>query len=261
MSVPVVLAIAGVGLLVLGLGIVEEGNFLGKFKFRRLPVWTRVLSSVAGMALVGTAIWLILPVSDTESTQLVAAATEQVAEPSSKYSFEEGTMGWIPQDFDDSRAVVDVHRTDERAKDGRYSLAMDVSLIGGHPNNSKGEVWVDMRDLPPTGDVAPLDLDSSTLTAWVYAPSGARGEGSRPNGFQLFVKDDNFRSLYGSWRNVVAENWVQVFLPVAAFEPRDGYMDPGFDPSRIIVVGVKIATGTDSRARYEGVVFIDQVEW
>lgn len=79
--------------------------------------------------------------------------------------------------------------------------------------------WVDMtRHAPVIGGKAitvPVDMSNHTITAWVYAPNGARGQTRRPNGFQIFVKDSDWRSQYGTWFNITEEDrWVLIKLAV-----------------------------------------------
>jgi hypothetical protein len=38
-------------------------------------------------------------------------------------------------------------------------------------------------------------------------------------------------------------------------------MDPGFDPTKIVSVGVKIAAGSGSTATYPGSVYLDEIRW
>jgi len=183
------------------------------------------------------------------------------AKSSVRYSFENAIQGWQAQDYEDSMACERVGRSEERSKEGRYSLRMVMDLVGGDSHKSKGEAWVNMRENGPKGVKVPANLDKRTITAWVYAPKGARGEPSRPNGFQLFVKDSDWRSEYGAWLNVKEGQWTRISLPVTSSKPSKGWMDKGFDPTRIIALGVKMGAGGGSDAKYKGAVFVDAVEW
>lgn len=175
-----------------------------------------------------------------------------------KYGFE---CGWIPQNYEDSRACTQVVLSDERAMQGRYSLKMTMGLVGSDKHKSKGEAWVNMLQNPPGGEHIPVNLLGRTIVAWVYAPRGARGDRSRPNGFQVFVKDKNWKSQYGPWHNVTEENWFDISLKVSPFAPMDGYMDDGFDPTQIIAIGVKMGAGGGSTETYNDSVYVDGVDW
>jgi len=261
LTLSVVLAIAGAFLLLLG---ITGGDFdaLGKIKVPKISTWARVVSFVVGLLLIGAGIWFGFLQSPGNSIQETSKSIGPVSlSTKSKYSFEDGSMGWIPQDYENSRAVVQVFQSDETAKEGQYSLKMLVELLGGDAHKSQGEVWVNMQNNPPNGEQIPIDLNNRTVTAWVHAPQGSTGDTDSPNGFQLFVKDENWKSLYGSWHNVVEDDWVQISLIVSDTKPTDGWIDSGFDPSQIIAIGVKIGSGGDSTAKYEGPVYIDAIDW
>jgi hypothetical protein len=191
-------------------------------------------------------------------------------QPAKRFSFEPGTMGWLPQGgVEDTQAVTDVAQSTIRAWSGWASLVLEVNLIGGdHPTNSKGEAFVDMRYNLPTGTTtpAPYDLTGTTITCWVYAPPGSAGDANSPNGFQVFVKDKSFKSEYGTWENIAPERegtWFQISLTSGTQVPPGGYMDPEFDPTRIVLLGVKIGAGGKStdQMRYTGPVYIDACDW
>lgn len=175
-----------------------------------------------------------------------------------KYGFE---CQWVPQDYEDSRACTQVLLSKERAVQGRYSLKMMMDLVAGDKERDKGEAWINMLENPPHGEHIPVNLRGRTVTASVYAPRGARGERSRPNGFQVFVKDKKWKSQYGPWHNVREEDWMDISLKVSRFNPPGGHTDPGFDPTQIIAVGVKMGAGGGSKAKYKDPVFIDAVDW
>ena len=116
---------------------------------------------------------------------------------------------------------------------------------------------------PPPGIQAPINLEDVLITVWVYAPGGAAGDPNRPNGVQVFVKDQNWLSEYGAWFNLsgYTDRWIPITLTPSRQPPPGVYMDAGFDPSNIIVVGVKIGAGTNSEATYSGPIYIDGVTW
>lgn len=185
-----------------------------------------------------------------------ASLQKQATHP--KYGFE---CGWIPQDYEDSRACTQVLLSEEKAMQGHYSLKMMMDLVGGDKHKSKGEAWVNTLENPPVGEHIPVNLQGRTVTAWVYAPAGARGKWNKPNGFQIFVKDKDYKSEYGPWHNVTEEDWFKISLKVSPFAPENGSMDAGFDPGQIIAIGVKMGAGDGSTAMYKGHVFIDGIDW
>ncbi len=40
-----------------------------------------------------------------------------------------------------------------------------------------------------------------------------------------------------------------------------GFVAPGFDATRIVAVGVKMALGDDPGARFDGAFYLDAVDW
>ncbi len=182
---------------------------------------------------------------------------------SSRYGFESSDIFWVAQTWEDSQAVTAVDRSDKEAKFGCYSMKLTVDLIGGDEKKGKGEAYVDMRYFPPMGVKAPVNLENVPITIWVYVPAGAAGESDRPNGVQVFVKDQNWKNEYGTWFNLpnYTDRWVPISLTPSRQKPLMGYIDEGFDPSKIVVVGVKIGAGKDSKAIFKGPIYVDGVNW
>ncbi|MCC6615808.1 MAG: cellulase family glycosylhydrolase [Anaerolineae bacterium] len=203
----------------------------------------------------------------------IAPSAETAIPPPVFYSFEDGDMGWFAQDYTNSQACSEV-RISDVALDGQSSLEMILNLRGGDEHLGQGEALVSLEIHPPQGLTAPVDLEGHTITIWVYAPKstsssqdarGPAGNPDSPNGLQVLVKDAEFRNEYGIWQNVVEGEWNRVTLTVSAQVPERGlsrgYMDPGFDPTQITVIGLKIGTGGGSTAWYEGSIYIDAVGW
>lgn len=181
---------------------------------------------------------------------------------SSKYGFESGVMGWMHQTLEDSQAVTAVAQSERNvAKLGCYSLKLTVDLGDRQVNKSKGEAYVDIRFFLPAKVTAPLNLEGVQISAWVYVP-GAAGSPDRPNGVQLFVKDQNWRSEYGRWFNLTSARWILVTLtPLRTTPLRGGYMESGFDPTKIIMVGIKVGAGAGSETPYLGPIYVDAIDW
>jgi hypothetical protein len=179
-------------------------------------------------------------------------------------------MGWEPQEDDYMQAVTSVSRFLMQAKEGRASLALTMRLIGGDEwqRFNEDEVVVDMRYNRPDGMVtsAPYDLTDRIVTCWVYAPFGSGGTADSPNGLWLFVKDANLRRKNGTRVDITLNRegtWFSIDLDLSARVPGDEYEDSGFDPTRIILLGVKISAGEEStdQMRYEGPILLDACDW
>jgi uncharacterized protein YraI len=213
---------------------------------------------------------LQVPCADIPIVPTPTPPPTQTAPPSPKYSFESGTMGWEPQrGASDTGAVTAVAQSSDQTRHGRPSLELTVDLIGGnHPTNSKGEAFVDMGHNLPSGITtpAPYDLTGRMITCWVYAPPGSAGDAGSLNGFQVFVKDTDFNSEYGTWENITPQRegtWFQIALTPSTETPPGGYKDLEFNPTRIILLGVKIGAGGQStdQMRYAGPVYVDTCDW
>jgi hypothetical protein len=223
-----------------------------------------------------TATWTPTPVTPTATPTRTSAPTNTPTPTStptpttaacppdpSKYGFE-GEISWVAQTYQDSQACTAVGRSEKgTAKFGCYSLRCAVDLVGGDLHKSKGEAYVELQSSPPAGVTVPANLEGREITVWVYVPGSAVGDPSRPNGVQVFVKDQSFRNEYGTWLNLVGntDKWIPVTFTPSRQLPPMGYMDSGFDPTNIIVLGVKIGAGGGSTATYKGPIWIDGVNW
>jgi len=164
---------------------------------------------------------------------------------------------WRQQTYTDSQGITKVMGSSERAYTGGHSLKLSANLIGSDLYISKGEAFVDLRYHAPPGVQVPVNLKGIILRCWIYAPTGSSGEPNHPNGLQIFVKDENWRSKYGAWVNIQEGQWNEVALAPSSETPPDGYMDKDFDPTRIVMVGVKVGTGTGASARFQGAFYLD----
>ena len=173
----------------------------------------------------------------------------------SRYGFEKGSMGWVKQTWSTDQGVTAVNQSADQAKLGNFSLELITDLEGGHSNRSKGEAYV---------EIPIQNLEGKPITVWVYVPQEALGDPQIPNGIQVFVKDEFYKGEYGTWRDITPEKvdaWFQVTLMPSRTEPLGGYMHPEFNPTQIRVVGVKVAIGEGSTARYSGPIYVDAVDW
>lgn len=186
-----------------------------------------------------------------------------------KYNFETTTQGWQAQTWIDSQGITAVARDTSKAKNGVASLRCTVNLQGGDETqlpNTKGEAWVDMQNNPPAGVTVPVNLSNATVSVWLFLPQEAAGDPSRPNGIQIFFKDNNWRNRYSSWHNIgnppyglETDTWVQIQINCAT--ENWAYDEPGFDMTRVRAVGVKIGTGGGSTATFNGYIWIDSFDW
>ncbi|MBV6399875.1 MAG: hypothetical protein CNIPEHKO_00152 [Anaerolineales bacterium] len=222
---------------------------------------TATFPTLTPQPLVTTLVFLGPTPSATSSIGLLPATFTQ-ARP--MYSFENFSNGWAPQAYYSTIACIQVSNSSDIVKDGQYSLEVQMNLIGNDEQSNRGEVWVDMRNYPPFPTqqlFVPLDLKGHTITMWVFAPTGAIGDSTQPNGFQIFVKDIHWNGSYSSWTNIVENEWIELSFAVTDSTAESGFMEEGFDPRQIIAVGLKMGAGGSSTAIYQGPIFIDAVDW
>lgn len=177
------------------------------------------------------------------------------------WDFETGTDGWTYQTYTNSQAIVSVERASNRWFTGTASLGMVVDLIGGDANRGKGEALVDVSNTPPPGTTAPLNLACKPVSCRVYLPTCGLGNSATPNQVQLFVKDVNGKSEYGSPMRVVTDQWFEVKLRPSPQMPDSGYVDPGFAPAAIDQFGIRFMAPDGSQSRYRGKVYLDACGW
>ncbi len=175
------------------------------------------------------------------------------------YSFAAGDEGFELQTWQDSQACTALARVVSGPANTTACLAVSVHLHEDTTNFGKGEVFLDMAQHLPNGIVIPANLRDRAVTAWVYCPAPLGGPGTNPNSVQVFCKDANWKALYGSPVQVVQESWMPVSVTPGTNAPAGGWMQDGFDPAQIRLVGVKIGAGTDSGARYDGMMYVDGI--
>jgi len=173
---------------------------------------------------------------------------------------------WQAQTYADSQAIYAVSITTGCAHSELGGLKMSIDLVGGHPNKSNGEVFVDLRYHPPLLEppccvTAPVNLSGRQVCAYVWNPAGSEGNPSCPNGLQVVVKDGNWKSFYGTWHNIRENQWNYVCTTPGTTAPPGGYMDAGFDPTKIVLLGVKVGAGGCSTAEFSGTMCLDDVGW
>jgi hypothetical protein len=190
-----------------------------------------------------------------------AAPALLTAPTNQKYTFDSDDEGFVCQTYTDSRACTNLVQTTAGPSNLSGCLAIDMHLVGGHANYSKGEVYVDMSGNLPTNTPdmeVPLDLSGKHVETWVYCPAGMKGPGGSPNGVQMLCKDSSWKTYYGSWEAITEDCWFNVSMAPSATAPNHGYVDSGFDPTSIRFIGLKVGTGgSSSNHNYDGSMYVD----
>ena len=172
----------------------------------------------------------------------------------SLFNFETATSeGWQASTQKGELGVSGVNVSSEQSYSGEYSLAMSVHLNAADADLNGGAAFV----------MVPGNMAGSPITAWLKLPKGATGDPAHPNGVQLFVKDQDFRIQMSAWQNIGTDipedQWTKIKFTPATTNPTGGYTDAGFDPSQVIVVGVKLSAGNGSQTPFHGVCYLDIV--
>jgi len=198
-------------------------------------------------------------ISDWSSSKTIYIPIEDP----SRYHFETGKQGWQNQQgAGNFNACINVAWSTNFVKKGHLSLRMDMHIIPGNSTYDNGEAFVDMANTPPDpqgSEFVPIALSNVKVTNWVYCPTGAIGDPSKPNGIQIFFKDINWKSWYGPWNNVVENQWVKYTNIIGITTP--GYVDSGFNGNLIRAIGVKMGGGGGSTKTYDGPIYIDAIYW
>ncbi|MDD4957656.1 MAG: cysteine peptidase family C39 domain-containing protein [Candidatus Omnitrophica bacterium] len=159
-------------------------------------------------------------------------------------------ISWHIEDENEAlKAIKSVYRdtaTDE------FVLTMDLETDSA--TNSKGEIYFDLRkDVPGLGWDDPLNMTSRPLSMLIEVPEEMIGSVECPNGARLFVEDASGNIQYGTWVNLKeGEKLYQMDLTPTFGDIPMGYTFPGFDPSRIVRVGINISTQSGSNTDFHG---------
>jgi len=164
---------------------------------------------------------------------------------------------WQAQDYPDSQAITRV--VYDRA---HQRLTAMGKFVGDDTHRSKGEVYLDLRYVPELESTQPLDFSATTVAVDVDVPAGfhhlySPSQPERPNGIQIFFKDSAWRCLYGPWQNTERGRMRRQYRLTYSFATSTpAYEDPGFDPARIMIIGVKFGIAPGSRQRYGGPLYV-----
>jgi mannan endo-1,4-beta-mannosidase len=221
-----------------------------EFQMKYLKLLCAILFSAA---MLGSAIGIAIAMSSGSlSLPIIDCATDENA----VFDFETKTTEcWENSTKAGEQGISAVYPTSAEARSGQYSLAMTthLSYSTSITDLNQGIAFV----------MFPGNMEGHSISAWVKCPEDAHGDDDHPTGIQLFVKDQNFRIQMTCWRDIgksiPEDEWTEVGLTPSHTNPSCGYTDEGFDPTRIMMVGIKLGAGTDSRVPFEGTCYLDFV--
>lgn len=216
-------------------------------------LWAIVMVLIIGAILTsGFTMTVFSDISTAESASAYSSKFRNI-----KFDFEAGTEGWILATVDSDNpsgngAIEGVAQSADLAHTGTYSLKMSVDLQPGEDSPKRnGEALV----------MCTGNLEGHKITARVWCPTGSIGNYYAPNGIMLFAKDSKWKGEYGSWENIQENTWMELSLVVDGQpDPLYGWASPDFDPTDVIVMGLKIGANDKPEAKgYNGPIYLDTV--
>lgn len=163
--------------------------------------------------------------------------------------FDGGTLqGWTLKKG--ANAITKLRVSQLEHVSGSSSLQMDVNVT---KNNRVGEAFV---------KVPGRALKNCVVIAKIKPSSACAGPEDRPNCVLLFVRDHAGRGKFGMWRNPHARQWREIAVSVNRNAVPLGSVDEGFDPDRIVTVGLLFKLNEEHAESYScvGQVFVDDVQ-
>ncbi len=214
--------------------------------------WRR--ATTVGLATAILSLWLSGVACSASQGPGRATAEAETAGNAVVYDFESyGAQGWDVSNKSGEKAFFIASVASEEAYEGQNALVLHTNLDYGDPDLGQGMVAA----------IYAGDLEGKPIKARVYVPVDFPIDYNRPHFLQLFCSDQKGKSLFGTYRNIHFHiprgQWTEMELVPGRSQPVGGYMDPGFDPSDIVKIGLKIGAGAGSSATYDGPVYLDFV--
>ncbi len=131
-------------------------------------------------------------------------------------------------------------------------LIVNTRFSSTNSANSEGEIYFDVRKLDAVWD-KPMNLTVRPIRMEIAVPQGMKGSRETPNTSRLFVEDIDGNRQYGPSLALSGNNGGCQMEIIPTFgEIPSGFTDDGFDPSKIIKIGVNIAIHPSSKTDFEG---------
>ncbi len=169
---------------------------------------------------------------------------------------------WKVETYEDSQAITGTYLDAARGL-----RVIQVNLVAGDPQRSKGELYISLKGFDIEGitrdEEDRADLGGHKVRFEIKTLRKLVGPGYAPNGVQIFEKsqDENgeWHSRYSRWINIKPGDWMRV-----EYDPEReaaSYRDTGFDARQVVTLGLKIATNDMApfQAAYAGDVYIRNV--
>jgi hypothetical protein len=162
------------------------------------------------------------------------------------FDFENTTLeDWAISSSAEEQGIEKLSITTQEHFEGKAALALDVHLDDKVPHLKTGMASV----------MLPGNMENRTISVHIKLPPEASGHRSFPNGVQLFVKDVNYNCQMSQWKNIgesgiPTDQWEEISFRPTSSGINAGYTQENFDPTRIILVGIKIAAGENKNPEF-----------
>lgn len=235
-----------------------------------------------------------------EQKAVIKPTTTSLPKPPAQLSFIKGvnyaswttgefpfTTSWKAQTYPDSQAITKAEIKSEGNNFSGGYLELTVDLQGKSENKRQGEVFTDLR-YPSIYEAnqpfqAPVNLKGKIVWAIVYCPAGSSGSKYAPNGLQIIIKSrkvvngkEQWNNFYGDWHNIwvgkrdwtadkrlgdVLEGKWSLIAADLSQNPLYGVADKDFDPSQVVLIGLKIGLNRHSQTDFSGKILVDNFGW
>jgi len=161
-------------------------------------------------------------------------------------------VDWQAQDYPGNESIRSVKLNMEEKR-----LELSTHFIGGDNHYSAGEVYLDFRYLQGLGGKF-LDFSDTGIYVSLEVPGGTYAKKFKFGSVQVFVKDNQGLSQYGTWTNISTVEKCGAFLSPKIGQVELGYTDEGFNPSKIKIIGVKFEI--EEGLMYDGKIYIKEIK-
>jgi len=185
-----------------------------------------------------------------------------------QYGFDSWLEGWTTATDSSMQGITNVVQSPATNAvwfgEGAQCLRVECN-IRTNANMNVGRVQVDMRQSLGFGIPLPANLSNQWVQYNMIWPTG--GDAARgTNRFRWFAMDENGKyQYYGQF--LTPTQWVNIgtngLYTDSAFlvAPTNGTEDAGFNPSKIVSLGMEVATGAGSTGVYQGPIFLEKIRF
>ena len=157
---------------------------------------------------------------------------------------------WEVQNHGDTKGIKSVSNTGD-------TIIADAGMNGSSYSEKQGEVYLDLAEYSEFGTLQKghYDFDNKRLSFYVKLEDNTLDDNNKLT-LQAFAKSNDWKSEYSIEVTLTKDGvWHRVDLEISDKKPIFGLMDPGFDPKKVRLVGLRLKTpGTGTV--YNGKIYI-----